>query len=65
MAKFDNSAEMGKKLIFKFIKERMEEKKYQNLSSQILSECREVLLIEISKERQKWLYLRFLKSVEL
>ena len=27
MAKFDNSAEMGKKLIFKFIKERMEEKK--------------------------------------
>lgn len=27
MAKFDNSAEMGKQLVFKFIKERMQEKK--------------------------------------
>lgn len=27
MANFDNSADMGKQMIFKFIKERMEEKK--------------------------------------
>lgn len=61
MANFDNSADMGKQIIFKFIKERMEEKKISQLKLSELIGVNESTLIRNLKNESEMSFSNLLK----